>query len=337
LGGGLSSTSGAEPAETLSTRRSPQPPWAGDPSAARGPSASSAPLRVGLGYTFALTAAAFFGVGGIIAKAAFNSGVQPSILAEWRVLFAFLVFVSIFAALRFDLRIQRSDLIWFAVFGVVGLAGVSLIYYEAIKRIPVGVALVIEYTGPVLLLIYARLRGRVVGQRLWIAAVLAVIGCFFAAGAYDARLRELNAVGLALAAIDAFVFALYFALGERLGRTYATPTLLVWGFGFALVGWSIIRPPWLLPWAETSADGYIQIAAVVVIATVIPFALTLAAVRLIPAARVGLAATLEPAVAAVAAWVALGENLDPLQIAGGVVVLVGIAIAQSLRPTATSV
>jgi drug/metabolite transporter (DMT)-like permease len=263
--------------------------------------------------------------------------VQPSILAEWRVLFAFLVFISIFAALRFDLRIRRYDLPLFAVFGVIGLAGVSLIYYEAIKRIPVGVALVIEYTGPVLLLIYARLRGRAVGQRLWFAAVLAVIGCFFAAGAYDARLRELNAVGLALAAIDAFVFALYFALGERLGKTYATPTLLVWGFGFALVGWSIVRPPWLLPWAETTADGYVQIAAVVVIATVIPFALTLAAVRLIPAARVGLAATFEPVVAAVAAWIALGENLDPLQIAGGVVVLIGIAIAQSLRPTATSV
>jgi len=322
------------PRATGSRLRRPEP---GGPRREERVSVGPAQMRVGLGYTFALTAAAFFGIGGIIAKAAFNSGVQPSILAEWRVLFAFLVFVSIFAALRFDLRIQRSDLIWFAVFGVVGLAGVSLIYYEAIKRIPVGVALVIEYTGPVLLLIYARLRGRVVGQRLWIAAVLAVIGCFFAAGAYDARLRELNAVGLALAAIDAFVFALYFALGERLGRTYATPTLLVWGFGFALVGWSIIRPPWLLPWAETSADGYVQIAAVVVIATVIPFALTLAAVRLIPAARVGLAATLEPAVAAVAAWVALGENLDPLQIAGGVVVLVGIAIAQSLRPTATSV
>jgi len=76
-------------------------------------------LRVGLGYTFALTAAAFFGVGGIIAKAAFNSGVQPSILAEWRVLFAFLVFISIFAALRFDLRIRRADLPLFVVFGVI--------------------------------------------------------------------------------------------------------------------------------------------------------------------------------------------------------------------------
>jgi drug/metabolite transporter (DMT)-like permease len=294
-------------------------------------------LRVGLGYSFALTAAAFFGIGGIIAKDAFNSGLAPSILAEWRVLFAFLVFLSIFAALRYDLRIRRADLAIFAVFGIVGLAGVSLIYYEAIKRIPIGVALVIEYTGPVLLLIYARLRGRAVGGRLWVAAALAVLGCFFAAGAYDARLRELNALGLALAAIDAFVFALYFALGERLGRTYATPTLLVWGFGFALVGWSVIRPPWLLPWGETSVEGYVQIAAVVVIATVIPFALTLAAVRLIPAARVGLAATFEPVVAAIAAWIALGEHLDPLQIAGGVIVLIGIAIAQSLRPTAGSV
>jgi drug/metabolite transporter (DMT)-like permease len=299
---------------------------------------AAAPLRVGLGYTFALTAAAFFGVGGIIAKAAFNSGVQPSILAEWRVLFAFLVFLLVFGRRNPQkLRIRRSDLPVFAVFGVVGLAGVSLIYYEAIKRIPIGVALVIEYTGPVLLLIYARLRGRTVGRRLWIAAALAVVGCFFAAGAYDARLRELNAVGLALAAMNAFIFALYFALGERLGKTYGTPTLLVWGFGFALVGWSVVHPPWLLPWAETSADGYVQIAAVVVVATVIPFALTLAAVRLIPAARVGLASTFEPVVAAVAAWIALAEHVDPLQIAGGVVVLVGIAIAQSLRPTAGSV
>ena len=248
-----------------------------------------------------------------------------------------MVFLSIFSALHYDLKIHRADLPLLAVFGVVGLAGVSLVYYEAIKRIPVGVALVIEYTGPVLLLIYARLRGRKVGGRLWVAAALAVLGCFFAAGAYDARLRELNALGLGLAAMDAFIFALYFALGERLGKTYSTPTILVWGFGFAVVGWSIVRPPWLLPWADTTADGYVQIAAVVVVATLIPFALTLAAVRLIPAARVGLASTLEPAVAAVAAWIALGEHLDPLQIGGGLVVLVGIAIAQSLRPTAGGV
>jgi drug/metabolite transporter (DMT)-like permease len=338
LGSGLSIEPPGGPTETLSTRRYPHPRAGGDPSAARGPSVGPASLRLGVGYGFAIAAATFFGIGGIVAKSAFNAGLAPSILAEWRVLFAFLVFVAVFAAIRpEDLRIRRSDLWLFAVFGIVGLAGVSLVYYEAIKRIPVGVALVIEYTGPVLLLVYARARGRTVGGRLWISAALAIVGCFFAAGAYDARLLELNAVGLALAALAAFIFAVYFALAERLGRRYRTPTLLVWGFGFALLGWSIARPPWLLPWTTTSADVYVQIAAVVVVATLIPFALTLAAVRIIPAARVGLTATFEPVVAAVAAWIALGERLELPQVAGGVVVLLAIGLAQSQRPTGGSV
>jgi len=278
--------------------------------AARGSSVGPASLRLGLGYGFALAAAASFGIGGVIAKSTFNS-LAPSVLAEFRVFLAFLIFLALFGIFRRDeLRVRREDIPIFAVFGIVGLAGVSLVYYEAIKRIPIGVALVIEYTGPLLLLAYARLRGRTVGGRLWIAAALAIVGCFFAAGAYDAGLRELNGLGLALAAADAFFFALYFALAERLGARYTT---------------------------TTPADVYVQIAEVVVIATLIPFALTLAAVRLIPAARVGLTATFEPVVAAVAAWVVLSERLELQQIVGGVVVLAAIAIAQSLRPTAGSV
>ena len=305
--------------------------------AARGSSVGPASLRLGLGYGFALAAAASFGIGGVIAKSTFNS-LAPSVLAEFRVFLAFLIFLALFGIFRRDeLRVRREDIPIFAVFGIVGLAGVSLVYYEAIKRIPIGVALVIEYTGPLLLLAYARLRGRTVGGRLWIAAALAIVGCFFAAGAYDAGLRELNGLGLALAAADAFFFALYFALAERLGTRYTTPTLLLWGFGFALLGWSIVRAPWTLPWTTTPADVYVQIAEVVVIATLIPFALTLAAVRLIPAARVGLTATFEPVVAAVAAWVVLSERLELPQIVGGVVVLTAIGIAQSLRPTAGSV
>jgi drug/metabolite transporter (DMT)-like permease len=60
-------------------------------------------------------------------------------------------------------------------------------------------------------------------------------------------------------------------------------------------------------------------------------------VKLIPAARVGLTATIEPVVAALVAWLVLGEYLAPAQLAGGAVVVVAILIAQSLRPTADSV
>ncbi|HEV8228675.1 MAG TPA: DMT family transporter [Candidatus Limnocylindria bacterium] len=299
---------------------------------------AAAPLRLTLGYSLAFTAAACFGVGGIIAKAAFNAGLPPSVLAEWRILFGFAVYALLFGALRpAAFRIARADIPLVALFGVVGLAGVQWSYYESIQRLPIGVAVVIQYTAPVLLLIWARLRGRRVGGRLWVAAALALVGCFLAAGAYDAALFELNTTGLALSVLSAFIFALYFSLAERILARYGTPTLLVYGFGFALLAWAIFRPLWTLPWLTTPREIYLLLAGVLVVATVIPFGLTLAAVKLIPAARVGLTATIEPVVAAIVAWLVLGEHLALAQIAGGALVLAGILIAQSLRPTAGSV
>jgi drug/metabolite transporter (DMT)-like permease len=210
-------------------------------------------------------------------------------------------------------------------------------YYESIQRLPVGVAVVIQYTAPVLLLIWARLRGREVGSRLWLAAALALVGCFFAAGAYDAALFQLNTAGVALSVLSACIFALYFSVAERILKRYDTPTLLVYGFGFALLAWAVYRPLWTLPWTTTSPEIWALLVGVLVVATVIPFGLTLAAVKLIPAARVGLTATIEPVVAAIAAFLVLGEQLAPPQIAGGAVVVAAILIAQSLRPTADSV
>jgi len=214
---------------------------------------------------------------------------------------------------------------------------VQLSYYESIRRLPVGVAVLIQYTAPVLLLVWARTRGRRVGGRLWIAAALAVVGCFFVAGAYDAGLRDLNTLGLGLAVLSAVIFAFYFVTAERILSRYPTPTSLLYGFGFAAIAWAIARPVWTLPWTTTSAQIWWLLLGVLVVATVVPFALTLAAVKLIPAARVGLTSTFEPVVASIVAWFVLGERLDVPQIAGGAVVLAAIGIAQSLRPIAESV
>ena len=302
------------------------------------PEQEAPPLRLALGYGLAFTAATCFGVGGIIAKAAFNAGVAPSLLAEWRILFGFLAYAAIFAVIRPSaFKVRRADLPLFALFGIVGLAGVQWTYYESIQRLPVGVAVVIQYTAPVLLLIWARFRGRKVGSRLWLAAGLALVGCFFAAGAYDAALFQLNTVGVALSVLSAFIFALYFSLAERILKRYETPTLLIYGFGFALLAWAIFRPLWTLPWTTTTPEVWMLLLGVLIVATVIPFGLTLAAVRLIPAARVGLTATIEPVIAALVAWLVLGEYLAPAQIAGGAVVVIAILVAQSLRPTADSV
>lgn len=235
-----------------------------------------------------------------------------------------------------DLRVRRGDLPLLVVFGVVGIAAVNLSYYEAISRLPLGVALVIQYTAPLLLLGFARLRGRRVGVRLWVAGVLTLVGCYFVVGAYDASLRELNAVGAAFAVSSALVFAAYLLMAERILRTYTPWGLLLYGLGVATVAWSLYRIPTRLPW-ELALANWPLIAGVVLIATLVPYVLTLGAVSLLPAARVGLTSTFEPVVGALAAFALLGEVLGPLQLLGGALVLSGIALVQTVRIRVDSV
>ncbi len=250
-------------------------------------------------------------------------------------LFAFpVLFAGVAVFRRHDLAVRRRDLPLLFFFGVVCLGGVQWSYYEAIQRLPLGIALVIQYTGPLLLLGYAKLSGRRVGAGLWLAAALAVAGCYLVVGAYDSSLLTLNAPGLLLAILSAVLFAAYLFTAERILMRYTIWTLLVYGFGFALVAWAAARPLWTLPWRSISVEAAALVAGVVTVATLVPFTLTFAAVSRVPAARVGLMATLEPVVGALAAWLVFTEVLQPPQLAGGALTLVAIGLARSLHPAA---
>ena len=274
-------------------------------------------------------------MGGVIAKRAFELGIPPETLAEFRVLLAFAVFLALTLAFkRRDLRTyRRADLPWLALFGLLGVLAVQLVYYQAIQRIPIGVALVIEYTAPLLILAYWRLRGRQVGLGLWTAGVLTIVGCYFVVGAYDAQLRQVNGDGALLAALDAVILAGYFLLAERLVQRYSSWALLCAGFGTASVAWAIVRPVWSLPWSILGGELGRYVVGVVIVATVVPYLFSVGAVRLIPAARVGLASTSEPVIAAVVAWLLIGQSLEALQVLGGSIVVAGIVVAQSVRLT----
>lgn len=252
-------------------------------------------------------------------------------MAQLRALFSFgVLLVALLLFGRQHLRARRSDLPMLALFGALGIAAVQGTYYEAIARLHLGVALAIQYTAPLLLLAIAYLRGRHVGSRLWLAAAMTIAGCFFVVGAYDASLREVNAVGTVIAIIAMFTFASYLLLAERILRSYSPWGLLLYGLGFATVAWSIVRLPTRLPW-DLALANWPLVVGVVFIATLFPYLLTLGAVSLLPAARVGLTATFEPVVGAIAGFLLLGEVLEPPQIAGGVLVIVAIGLVQTAR------
>jgi drug/metabolite transporter (DMT)-like permease len=286
-----------------------------------------------LGYALAATAATLWALNGSIARFLLNDHMPPARLAELRAVCTFVVLLGAVAITRPRvLTIDRGDLGHFLVVGIVGLAGVSALYYAAIARLQIGVAVTIQYLGPLLLLVWLKVvHGRALPRGLWSAAGLAAIGCFLVVRAYHPG--SLDGVGVAEAFGAAVTFAIYVFASEQAGHRYEPATTLTWGFGLATVFWLITQQPWSFPFHILGSARNLGYAAYTVIGgTLVPFGCMVAAVRHVPASRAAVVATLEPVLGALFAWPIQNQSLSPVQIAGGLVVVAAIVWVQGQRP-----
>jgi drug/metabolite transporter (DMT)-like permease len=291
-----------------------------------------------------LAAAALFGVNGTIAKVALSSGLTSLRLTEARCAGAFLGLTAL-ALLRgrASLRVSREELVRLAVFGCVGVALVQLFYFLAIHRLAIAIALLIQYLGPLLVALYARTFGHEhVRRRTWVALGLSLAGLTLMVQLWSGL--ALDGVGVAYALLSAVAYAAYLLLAERGVARRDTVSLLAWGFFFATLFWTVVQPWWSFPARTIGRSVSLQGALagvhvpvwalvlwVIVLGTVVPFALIVAALRRVSATRVGIVAMLEPVVATVVAWAWLRESLSAAQLAGAAVVLAAIGLAQTAR------
>jgi drug/metabolite transporter (DMT)-like permease len=285
------------------------------------------------GYLLAATGAALFSLNGIWARYLLADGVDAARLSQLRSAGSWLILLVALGVTRPDLlRVDRDLVPKLALLGVVGLAGVHTTYFLAIDRLEIGPALTIQYLAPLLLLVWLRtVHGRRIAPSLWGAVALSLAGCFLVVRAYDAG--DLDAVGVVAAFGSMLTFAIYMVGSERAGRRLEPVSTLFWVFGFATLFWALATPWWSFPWEGLDSTRNLLLAGALIVAgTLLPFICIVAALRHIPAPRAAVVATLEPALAAVFAWIVLGEGLAAVQIAGGAVVLTAVAWVQSRRP-----
>jgi drug/metabolite transporter (DMT)-like permease len=285
-----------------------------------------------LGYLLASAAAAMWALNGSLARFLLDDGVGALRLAQLRSALSWVILVGVLAATRPGLlRVQRRDVPRLAFLGIAGLALVHATYFFAIDRLEIGVALTIQYLGPLLILLWLRLaHGRRLARGLWGAAALSLAGCFLVVRAYD--VGGLDWLGLAAAFGAAITFAIYLVASERAGRRYEPVTTLAWAFGFATLFWLVAQPLWDFPYHRFHSLGHLALGlGVVVVGTLLPFIAMVAAVRHIPASRAAVVATLEPVLAAVFAWAIHGEGLAPVQVAGGLLVVAAVVWIQLQR------
>lgn len=290
------------------------------------------------------TAATLFAVNGSVSKVLLDSGLSSLELAQIRATCAalgLLAFLVVFARAR--LRVGRRELLFLVAFGVVGVAMVQWLYFVAIHNLPVGVALLIEFTAPLFVALFARFVYREhIRRRIWVAVILCIAGLAIVVEVWAGI--AFSTVGVTAAIGGAFGLTAYLLMAERERRQRDPVSLSFYGFLFAAALWAVVQPVWEFPWdvladtvslqgnfSEHSAPVWLLVGFVVVIGTMVTFSLLTGALRHISATRASIVATLEPVMATVVAWLWLEETFGPTQLIGGAVVLGGIFLAQSAR------
>jgi drug/metabolite transporter (DMT)-like permease len=297
-----------------------------------------------MGYAMVALAATLFAINGTVSKVILGSGIDSQQLTEVRCAGALVGLMLIALATRpAALPLRREELPLIVALGVGGLALVQWSYFFAIHRVAIGIALVIQFVGPILVALWARfVYHEQVRARIWAALALALIGLVLIVEIW--KTNRPNAAGLTAAAIAAVTYAAYILLAERGVRRRDPISLSAWGFFFATLFWSLLAPWWSFPGGRVGNDvsllgnlasDHLPVWALmlwmVVLGTIVPFALVVGALQRISATRAGITAMLEPVLAIVIAWAWLGESLNPVQVSGAAVTLAGVALALSSR------
>jgi drug/metabolite transporter (DMT)-like permease len=279
-------------------------------------------MRTRTGITLALVAATMWGIAGVLAAAVFTE-VSVIRVAEVRAVAGALAFLP-YVIWKGEVP-DRHTWRWVIAFGV-SLATVTYSFYLAIDLIGVGPGATIQFIAPVYLLAWNRwVRGDAVPAVAWMAAGVALVGVALVAQAFEGA--ALNLPGLAAGITSSIAFAFYLALAERLSRNLSSPAIMAYGFGVAALIWLVAVPIWTFP-TDLSATAWWQLAAVIVIGTIVPFALEIKALGMAPAPLIGLTATWEPLVATVLAWAFLAQQLTLGQALGAVMILGAISLIQ---------
>ncbi|WP_344443774.1 DMT family transporter [Kitasatospora nipponensis] len=307
------------------------------------PTAHPARSRRAVGLTLALLSACAFGGSGTAAKPLIEAGLSPLHVVWLRASGAAVLLLPLAWRHR---RLVRERPALLLGFGLLAVAGVQACYFAAISRIPVGVALLIEYLGPLLLLGYVRfVQRKPVTRAAAVGAAIAVAGLVCVVEAWHGLTFDPLGVLFALAAACCQVGYFVLADAGSRGDRPADP-LGVSAYGMligALVLTGLTRP-WEAHWGllagHVALAGH-QVPAVlpalwmVVVATVFAYLTGVLSVRHLSPPVAGVVANVEAVVATALAWFLLGEHLGAPQLLGGLLVLLGAFTAQATRAKET--
>ncbi|HAL55963.1 MAG TPA: hypothetical protein DCP63_05695 [Bacteroidetes bacterium] len=283
------------------------------------------------GYLYLCVAVFFWGGSASVAKYLFTTRYDTLIITQTRSSLSFVLIAAYFALRdRSVFRIRVRDLYRFILIGVIGVAATNFSYYSTVREATVATAILIQYTAPAFVMIYpvAISKEEELNGLKVIALLLALAGCYLAVTGGTVGEIKLSGWSLLSGIASSLCFAFMLLMSKSVLRRYSVATMLTYAFGFAALFWLFVNPPWeIAVKGYTLADwGIFWVFAIISI--LIPHAFFTMSLSRLEATSAGIAGTLEPIVAIVIAYLALGETLNGVQALGGVAVVGAVLLLQ---------
>jgi len=290
-----------------------------------------------------LTAAFLFGVNGSAIKTVMHTGITGAEITLYRSLSSTLIAgLVLFATNRGAFAVQRSEWKWLLLLGIAGVGLMQFSYANAVANLPVGVALLMQYTAIIIVpIVSIWLFKKRLSLRVWLAVGLVLSGLVVVSRIW---LGGLNSVGLFFGATAAIATTVYYLVGEHVHKRRDPVSTLFFTMGISSCLWFTITPWWKFDVGRFAnaidlggnltgimAPGWVMFLWLGLMGAFLPLFLTYAALRHLSATSVGLLSTTETIFGFLFAYLWLGEKIDEIQTIGGLLVIAGIVLAQSSR------
>jgi len=289
------------------------------------------------GLIFALLSAATFGVSGPFAKSLIESGWSPGGAVFARVAGGALVMMVIAVATQWPrLRQVSTHTRTVLLYGVFAISGVQLCFFNAVQHLSVGVALLLEYLAPIIVIGWVWItKGARPSVQTLLGAAVALIGAAVVIDVFGSA--EISAVGVAWGLAAAACLAVYFVISERADGDLHPVVLAASGLTVSAVVIGALGLVGVLPLhfsasnavvADHSVNVWLPVVVLVLVSTVIAYLTGIAAITLLGPTIGSLVALTEVLCAVVAAWILVGESVTALQAVGGAAIIAGLVLAR---------
>lgn len=286
------------------------------------------------GYGLIVVASCFWGSSASLGKKIMQSGISTFTLMEIRSVISATILLILLAALApKHLRIKRNDWPGLILLALPGLALVNASYYNAIRLIPVAVAVFIQFTAPVFIFLYGLLRKRESMTAIKVMALaLCMAGTFLMVEIQQHSGAPIPAAGVWSAIISMLSYAFYIIHSHNLGKKHSPWTINAFGYGIASLFWLLVVNCFDAVRQLNSLHLWGAAFGFAFCSTLIPFSLFLIGLRRVSPTGASIVSTSETVAASLFAFLFLGETISGLQIAGAALILAAVFILVVQKP-----